>query len=129
MEVEGICSAQTKTPIIIDTDAKDSVERIYSLKDSLTVSKRRRVDVSDMQEMLYFSDVSEFRHICGSTNPMDCLTKKYGKYGQSKLKACYKRFLEIIYEGKYVADITAVERQSNLAAKKIRYCGCDFCRF
>jgi hypothetical protein len=129
MELEGICTKSTKTRIVIDTDAKDSVERIYSLKNSIEVSKRRRVDISDLQEMLYYTDVTEFRHICGSTNPMDCLTKKYGRFGQSKQKACYKRFLELVYDGKYIADITAVERQSNLAARKIRYCGCDFCRF
>ena len=96
LEIEGIKVQRTQTNIIIDTDAKDSVERIYSLKDALTVSKRRRVDIADLQELLVFEDINEFRHVCGSTNPMDVLTKKYGKYGLSKQKASYKRFLDLL---------------------------------
>ena len=75
IEIEGLKVADTKTKIVIDTDAKDSVERIYSLKDSIGVSKRRRVDVADCQELLYYADIAEFRHICGVTNPMDTLTE------------------------------------------------------
>jgi hypothetical protein len=96
--------------VVIDTDAKDSVERLYSLKDSLTVSKRRRIDISDLQEMLKFADVSEYRHVRGISNPMDCMTKKYGKFGISKEKSSYQRLMDLIYGGRYVADLTAVER-------------------
>jgi hypothetical protein len=129
-EMEGVsCNLQSsKTPIIIDTDAKDSVERIYSLKDSINVSKRRRIDIADMQELLVFNDVTEFRHICGSTNPMDCLTKKYGKFGLSKNKASYKRFLDLLYNGEYLADITAVDRNGALQKQKaVRNCKCFYC--
>jgi hypothetical protein len=128
-EMEGMKIENTQTKAIIDTDAKDSVERLYTLKDALTVSKRRRVDIADLQEMLIYGDITEYRHICGSTNPMDVLTKKYGKYGISKNKATYRRFLQLLYEGLYVADVTAVTR-SEAARKskiKIRSCRCYYC--
>jgi hypothetical protein len=124
LEVEGLRVLDTKTKITIDTDAKDSVERIYSLKDSLGVSKRRRTDISDMQELLVYLDITEFRHVHGGTNPMDCLTKKYGRFGLSKNKASYLRFLELLYSGIYVADVTAAERGSKLQSVKCRYFGC-----
>ena len=129
MELEGFQVKSTQTTIIIDTDAKDSVERIYSLKDALTVSKRRRIDIADLQELLVFKDISEFRHVCGSTNPMDVLTKKYGRNGISKHKASYKRFLDLLYNGIYVADVTAVTRQGRLQnqKQKIRSCRCLYC--
>ena len=79
------------------------------------MSKRRRIDISDLQEMLQHADVSEFRHIRGITNPMDCLTKKYGKFGISKEKASYLRFMDLLYEGRYVPDLTACERDKWVA--------------
>jgi hypothetical protein len=127
MEIEGykLPEKDTKTTIVIDTDAKDSVERIYSLKSSLDLSKRRRIDVADCQEMLEYADIAEYRHICGATNPMDVLTKKYGRLGISKEKAAYRRFLQLAYSGKYVADLTAVER--SMVNKNVRWCHCFYC--
>ncbi len=121
LELEGINIHQPKISVVIDTDAKDAVERIYSLKDSLTISKRRRVDVSDCQELIVFGDVTEYRHISGSTNPLDCGTKKYGRFGLSKDKASWLRFMDLLYSGRYVPDLTAVERNSPLATVKCNW--------
>ncbi len=124
LEIEGYRIKDKRTKCTIDTDARDAVERIYSLKDSLTVSKRRRTDIADCQELLVFSDVTEFRHIHGATNAMDCLTKKYGRYGLSKAKAAYQRFLDLLYSGKYDADLTSVDRNGKLQTVKCAYIGC-----
>ncbi len=124
LEIEGYRIKEKRTKCTIDTDARDAVERIYSLKDSLTVSKRRRTDIADCQELLVFSDVTEFRHIHGATNAMDCLTKKYGRYGLSKAKAAYQRFLDLLYSGKYDADLTSVDRNGKLQTVKCAYIGC-----
>ena len=82
-----------------------------------------------MQEMLLFGDIAEFRHVCGATNPLDVLTKKYGKRGHSKNKASYKRFLELLYDGRYVADVTAVDRNNSLQKNKSRVCFCNYCHW
>jgi len=118
-EIEGYKVSDAKTKILIDTDAKDVVTRVYSLKSSMDVSKRRRMDVCDCQECLAEGDITIYRHITGKTNPMDCLTKKYGKYGQSKTKASYVRFLQLLYDGKYVADLTEPSDKQMLAIRYI----------
>jgi len=121
LELEGLSIQQPSISVVIDTDAKDCVERIYSLKDSLGVSKRRRVDVSDCQELVVFGDITEYRHIAGSTNPLDCGTKKYGRFGLSKDKASWLRFMDLLYSGRYVPDLTAVERASPLTTVKCNW--------
>jgi hypothetical protein len=121
-EVEGIAVERPSIRCVIDCDAKDCIERIYSIKDSITISKRRRVDVSDAQDLLVFRDISEFRHVAGSTNPLDVGTKKYGgKGGISRDKAPYQRLLQLLYHGSYIPDLTALERSPELHQSKVSY--------
>jgi hypothetical protein len=123
LRLDGFSVANTKTKIKLDTDAKDSVERIYSLKTSLSVSKRRRIDIADMQEMLEFADITEFRHICGSTNPLDVGTKKV-----IRSKASYQRFLGMIYKGRYTPDLTEIHSGAHAAQQRgVRICSCYYC--
>ena len=116
LEIEGFQHdvSRTKTKAKVDTDALDAVERVYSLKNSIDVSKRRRMDISDLQDLLAHGDISEFRHIRGTSNPLDPGTKKYGKHGKSKTTACYQRMLMLFYEGQYVADLTRAPRMLQL---------------
>ena len=110
-EVEGWVIERPPILCFADTDAKDCVERIYSVKDSITISKRRRVDVSDCQDLVSSSDITAFRHVMGSTNPLDCITKRYGFKGIAYLKASYQRFLQMLYHGIYVPDLTCSNRK------------------
>jgi len=114
-----------KSTLVLHTDSKDSVERIYSLKSTGDVSKRRRIDISDVQETLVHKDLAEVQHICGSTNPLDVLTKRYGTGGLSKMKATYQRFLSILYDGQYIADLTSIG--SSKEKKNVRVCRCEWC--
>ncbi len=118
LEIEGFFVERPVVRCVIDTDARDCVERIYSIKDALTISKRRRVDVTDCQDLIVFRDISEFRHVAGSSNPMDVGTKKYGKHGISKDKAPYQRLLQMLYHGIYVPDLTSSERSSEFSSAK-----------
>jgi hypothetical protein len=120
-EVEGLHVPRPPVNYVVDCDAKDCIERIYSVKDSLTISKRRRMDVTDAQDLLIFNDVTEFRHVHGPTNPLDVGTKKYGRYGISHEKASFQRYLAMLYRGEYIPDLTAVNRTSELNTAKIKY--------
>jgi hypothetical protein len=71
--------------------------------------------------LLIFQDLKEFRHVAGSTNPLDVGTKKYGKYGISRDKAPYQRLLQMLYHGSYIPDLTSVERSTELDTAKIHY--------
>ena len=121
LEVEGFFVERPIVRCVIDTDARDCVERIYSIKDALTISKRRRVDVTDCQDLIVFRDISEFRHVAGSSNPMDVGTKKYGKHGISKEKSSYQRLLQMLYHGIYVPDLTSHERSGEFSSAKQVY--------
>jgi hypothetical protein len=114
MEVEGVAVDRPKVRCVIDCDARDCIERVYSIKDSITISKRRRIDVTDCQDLLVHLDIEEFRHVAGSTNPLDCGTKKYGRFGISMAKAPYQRFLQLLYQGIYIPDITCKQVSANV---------------
>jgi hypothetical protein len=96
----GLDYTPTTIPMVVDTDAKDIVSRVYSLKRSLDISKRRRLDIADLQECLAFGEVEEFRHVAGATNPTDIGTKAINKH-----KIQYRRYLRMVYHGEYVPDI------------------------
>jgi hypothetical protein len=89
-----------RIPVIIDTDANDIVTRVYSLKRSLDISKRRRLDIADLQECLQFQEVEEYRHIAGPTNPVDVGTKSIARH-----KIQYRRYLKMMYAGEYSPDM------------------------
>jgi len=128
LQFEGYEVKPSDVEVFIDTDAKDCTERIYSLKSNLEVSKRRRGDIGDLQECVQYGDVTLYRHICGTTNPMDVLTKKYGKGGLSKQKATYVRFLQL-KEGIYIPDCTNnTEKVINFIISNNRDCNCFYCR-
>ena len=122
LQLDGFAVNTTGLQSFIDTDCNDAITRIYSLKSSLDVSKRRRGDIADLQECVELGDISQYRHICGTSNPMDILTKKYGKGGLSKQKQTYVRFLQLVYEGKYIADLT------NNNITNSRNCQCFYCQ-
>ena len=105
MRAEGLEVLDTPTPIIIDTDARDVVSRVYSLKRSLDgVSKRRRIDIADLQECLELRDITEIRHISGKSNPTDPGTKGVAKTSQQ-----FCRLLSMLYEGTYIPDLTLLK--------------------
>ena len=98
------------------TDAKDFVDRVKSIKSTMTVSKRRRSDIVVVQDLQSGGELAEIIHICGQTNPLDVGTK------QTKLNAPRMQiFLKMITQGTFIPDTTG----NNDAD---RNCYCIFCR-
>ena len=113
LRLEGLEWKRQPVSVDIHTDAKDLVTRVYSLKASLDVSKRRRIDIADIQECIEEGDISRLSHIRGATNPVDIGTKNV-----SMAKEAYKRYLRMVYDGHYVPDITAADVRSSVVKRK-----------
>jgi len=109
----GIKYVRHPTRIVLDTDAKDLVTRVKSLKTSLDVSKRRRLDIADVQECLTEGDIHEIRHIRGPTNPVDIGTKNITQARES-----HKRYLQAVYAGTYIPDLTNVDDREMRVCRK-----------
>lgn len=101
MRLNGFEFQPQKVGIIQDVDAKDLVSRVKSLKRSLDVSKRRRIDIADLQEGLQENDLTDLRHIRGPTNPLDIGTKIIPHSSQQ-----HRRYLDLVYHGRYEPDLT-----------------------
>ena len=104
--------------VVIDVDAKDIISRVYSLKRSLDISKRRRLDISDLREVLLYGEVSDFRHIAGATNPTDIGTKKIKRHSTQ-----FRRYLKMIYAGEYVPDLPSGGSSSQCLFSTLRFFG------
>ena len=62
-------------PIQLDTDSKSLVDRVESAKLDSQMSKRRKADVADLQELRWLNLLKRLRHVAGKSIPADCLTK------------------------------------------------------
>jgi hypothetical protein len=88
-------------PAEIHIDALDVISRAASSKRSLDLSKRRLLDISDLQDAVFGGEVESYRHIRGCTNPVDGGTKQLSETCQ---QVC--RFNRMLHEGVYVPDFT-----------------------
>ena len=120
MQLDGVEVEERRAPVILDTDAKDCVDRIYSLQRSLDISKRRRMDIDDIQDLLQHKEIKLVRHINGPTNPMNFGTKQ-----RPRTSADGVRFMSLFYEGIYIPDLTAKNRKP--VKKGIKVCQCRYC--
>ena len=120
MQLDGVEVEERHAPIILDTDAKDCVDRVYSLQRSLDISKRRRMDIDDLQDLLQHKDVQLIRHIHGPTNPMNFGTKK-----RSRTCADGVKFMSLFYDGIYIPDLTAKNRKP---VRGVKVCQCMYCQ-
>jgi len=120
MQLDGVEVEERHAPIILDTDAKDCVDRVYSLQRSLDISKRRRMDIDDLQDLLQHKDLQLIRHIHGPTNPMNFGTKK-----RSRTCADGVKFMSLFYDGLYIPDLTAKNRKP---VRGVKVCQCMYCQ-
>ena len=90
----------TKTPMELDTDAKDFVTATRSLVPPPGFTKRRKSDVYDVQELRRLKFLRKVRHIRGVTNPLDAGTKRMSTHSQTM-----KRLINMEKYGKYSADV------------------------
>jgi hypothetical protein len=83
-------------PIQLDTDSKSLVDRVESAKLDAQMSKRRKADVADLQELRWLNLLKRLRHVSGKSIPADCLTKP-----KTITKDTMARLVKILKEGFY----------------------------
>ena len=78
------------------------------------------MDIDDLQDLLANKELSLVRHINGGTNPMNYGTKKRPRTCVDALK-----FLQLFYEGVYLADLSSNNRKP--VKNAISVCNCFYC--
>jgi hypothetical protein len=93
---QGVVWNVSRVKVAIDSDANDLVTRVHGLKDKLTISKRRRLDIADIKECIAHGEVDDVRKIRGDVNPIDGFTKKLHQKCAQMV-----RLMFMLYEGFY----------------------------
>jgi hypothetical protein len=96
-QLEGIeLSSELMIPIEQHTDAKDLVDRVKKITFDPKMSKRRKTDIFDYQELEDLGIMRPLIKITGPDNPVDCLTKAMPFDSKG-----FARLLELVRDGVY----------------------------
>jgi hypothetical protein len=96
-QLEGTeLSSELMVPIEQHTDAKDLVDRVRKITFDPKMSKRRKTDIFDYQELEEMGIMRPLIKIAGPENPVDCLTKAMPFASKG-----FTRLLELVRDGVY----------------------------
>jgi len=99
-EMEGVETGFERSVCLVPIDVHSDCEDLCKVCENLTFKndtiKRTKTDVFDFRELLDFKVIRELRHISGTHNPLNAITKK-----MSRDALTMHRFREMYMEGRY----------------------------
>ena len=82
------------TQVHLLTDSNGFVTKVRNVKDDIQISRRRKVDIADVKELVAMDYLCPPMHVPGDLNPLDILTKDV-----SEATERYQAFLDMVYAG------------------------------
>jgi hypothetical protein len=94
--LDGVEHVPHVVPVELHTDSNSLVTHVESCKLDAGMSKRRKIDVADIQQLRREGQLKRLVHIQGLRNPVDPLTKE-----RARSRATAEYLVELLSTGWY----------------------------